>query len=138
MIAHGGEKDSDRITKAKDGFLMKRNTYTLRIPQVFPKPLCMMLSNSIFRPVDLLLNIDAQLFKVDGGSIIHVKVRWSQKLVYQDNEFFLSIPFTFPSYVLPLKNKIPQMEKLLVNVNSGTGTEITCTSTSHPLKVHII
>ncbi|XP_052620011.1 uncharacterized protein LOC111910089 [Lactuca sativa] len=104
LIAHGGEKDSDRITKAKDGFLMKRNTYTLRIPQV------------------------------DGGSIIHVKVRWSQKLVYQDNEFFLSIPFTFPSYVLPLKNKIPQMEKLLVNVNSGTGTEITCTSTSHPLK----
>ncbi|CAH1425409.1 unnamed protein product [Lactuca virosa] len=84
LIASGDEKDdSDRITKAKDGFLMKRNTYTLRIPQV------------------------------DGGSIIHVKVRWSQKLVYQDNEFHLSIPFSFPSYILPLKSKIPQMEKLL-------------------------
>ncbi|CAH1425411.1 unnamed protein product [Lactuca virosa] len=105
LIASGDEKDdSDRITKAKDGFLMKRNTYTLRIPQV------------------------------DGGSIIHVKVRWSQKLVYQDNEFHLSIPFSFPSYILPLKSKIPQMEKLLVNVNSGTGTVITCSSTSHPLK----
>ncbi|XP_076885768.1 uncharacterized protein LOC143535383 [Bidens hawaiensis] len=27
------EKDSDRVAKAKDGFMMKRNTYTLKIPQ---------------------------------------------------------------------------------------------------------
>ncbi|KAJ0523470.1 hypothetical protein HanIR_Chr10g0494211 [Helianthus annuus] len=50
------EKDSDRVTKAKDGFMMKRNTYTLKIPQV------------------------------EGGSIIHVKVRWSQKLLYEGDD----------------------------------------------------
>ncbi|KAI3789852.1 hypothetical protein L2E82_02656 [Cichorium intybus] len=104
LIDPRDEKDSDPITKAKDGFLMKRNTYTLKIPQV------------------------------EGGSIIHVKVRWSQKFLYQHDEFYLSIPFNFPPYVLPLENKIPKREKLLLNVNSGTGTVITCSFASHPFK----
>ncbi|XP_024979152.1 uncharacterized protein LOC112516375 [Cynara cardunculus var. scolymus] len=99
------QKDSDRVTKAKDGFMMKRNTYTLKIPQV------------------------------EGGSLIHVKVRWSQKLQYQNDEFCLNVPFTFPRYVLPFEKKIPVTEKVLVNVDSATGTVITCTIASHPLKV---
>ncbi|KVH92918.1 hypothetical protein Ccrd_005044 [Cynara cardunculus var. scolymus] len=98
------QKDSDRVTKAKDGFMMKRNTYTLKIPQV------------------------------EGGSLIHVKVRWSQKLQYQNDEFCLNVPFTFPRYVLPFEKKIPVTEKVLVNVDSATGTVITCTIASHPLK----
>ncbi|KAI3716379.1 hypothetical protein L6452_23672 [Arctium lappa] len=99
-----GKKDSDRVTKPKDGFMLKRNTYTLKIPQV------------------------------EGGSIIHVKVKWSQKLLYQDDEFCLNVPFTFPHYVLPLEKKIPITEKVLLNVNSPTGTVIACTIASHPFK----
>ncbi|KAM0017545.1 putative von Willebrand factor, type A, von Willebrand factor A-like domain superfamily [Helianthus debilis subsp. tardiflorus] len=99
------EKDSDRVTKAKDGFMMKRNTYTLKIPQV------------------------------EGGSIIHVKVRWSQKLLYEGDEFCLNVPFTFPSYVLPVDKTITKIEKVSLNVNSGTETMITCGFASHPLKV---
>ncbi|KAJ9537367.1 hypothetical protein OSB04_030100 [Centaurea solstitialis] len=107
LITSGDDdkKDSDRSTKQKDGFMMKFNTYTLKIPQV------------------------------EGGSMIHVKARWSQKLLYQNNEFCLNVPFTFPHYVLPLEKKIPTTEKVLLNVNSGTGTQITCSIASHPLKV---
>ncbi|KAI3775145.1 hypothetical protein L1987_49714 [Smallanthus sonchifolius] len=98
------EKDSDQATKAKDGFMMKRNTYTFKIPQV------------------------------EGGSIMNVKVRWSQKLLYQGDEFCLSVPFTFPSYALPLEKTIPKIEKVSLNVNSATETMITCRFASHPLK----
>ncbi|KAI3803326.1 hypothetical protein L1987_31476 [Smallanthus sonchifolius] len=99
--SHGG---ADQATKAKDGFMMKRNTYTFKIPQV------------------------------EGGSIMNVKVSWSQKMLYQGDEFCLSVPFTFPSYVLPLEKTIPKIEKVSLNVNSGTETMITCRFASHPLK----
>lgn len=68
--------------------------------------------------------------------MIHVKVRWSQKLLYQgDHEFFLNVPFTFPYYVLPLEKSIPKRQKVLLNVNSVTESKITCRFASHPLKV---
>ncbi|KAL4560141.1 hypothetical protein LXL04_032290 [Taraxacum kok-saghyz] len=79
----------------KDGFLMKGNTYTFQISQV------------------------------EGGSNIHVKVRFSQKLLYQDHNFCLNVPFTFPAHVFPVFKKESYIEKILLNVNSGT-SHITC------------
>ncbi|XP_050218883.1 uncharacterized protein LOC126669457 [Mercurialis annua] len=72
--------------------------------------------------------------KVDGGSSISIKVSWIQKLSYHEGEFSLTVPFNFPEYVTPAVKKIPKKEKILLNVNSGTGTEVMCKMTSHPLK----
>ncbi|XP_071710851.1 uncharacterized protein [Rutidosis leptorrhynchoides] len=87
-----------------NGLLMKNNTYTFKISQV------------------------------DGGSYIHAKIRWSQKLLYQDHEFCFAAPFTFPAHVVPVVKGNPMKEKVLLNVNSGTDTDIICNSGSHPLK----
>lgn len=97
-------KDAENFANAKDGFLIKGQTYTLKIPQV------------------------------DGGSILSLKISWSQKLLHQDGQYCLNVPFTFPSYVLPVRKKLSEKEKILLNVNSGTGTEVLCKSSSHPLK----
>ncbi|XP_076926622.1 uncharacterized protein LOC143589862 isoform X2 [Bidens hawaiensis] len=75
-----------------------------------------------------------KIFQVDGGSYIHVNVRWSQKLVYQNNEFSLSVPFTFPVYVVPVVKGSAMKEKVLLNVNSGIDKEIMCNFSTHPLK----
>nr|XP_043626177.1 uncharacterized protein LOC122597670 [Erigeron canadensis] len=100
------EKDhTEGVNKGKDGFMMNRNTYTLKVPQV------------------------------EGGSMIQIKVRWTQKLLYQGNhEFCLNLPFTFPYYVIPLQKKIPKRQKLVVNVHSSGDSMITCRFASHPLK----
>lgn len=67
-----------------------------------------------------------------------MKFSWSQKLQYQDGQFCLNVPFTFPSYVNPILKSIIKEEKILVNVSSGTGTEVFFQSTAHhPLKVFI-
>lgn len=47
------------------------------------------------------------------------------------------MPFSFPEYVTPAVKKLPKKEKILLNVNSGTGTEIVCKTTSHALKVQL-
>ena len=75
--------------------------------------------------------------KVDGGSILSISMSWSQKLVYSDGQFNLNVPFTFPEYVASVVKKISKKEKIQLNVNAGTGTEILCKTVSHPLKVHI-
>ncbi|XP_076886872.1 uncharacterized protein LOC143536854 isoform X2 [Bidens hawaiensis] len=75
-----------------------------------------------------------KIFQVDGGSYIHVNVRWSQKLSYQDNEFRLNVPFTFPVYVVPVVKGSAMKEKVLLNVNSGIDKEIMCNFSTHPLK----
>ncbi|KAK6126752.1 hypothetical protein DH2020_039497 [Rehmannia glutinosa] len=72
--------------------------------------------------------------KIDGGTNISVKLRWSQKLMYHDGQFTLNIPFNFPEYVIPAGKKITKHEKIQLNVNSGSGTEIFCKTMSHPLK----
>ncbi|XP_024021682.1 uncharacterized protein LOC112091688, partial [Morus notabilis] len=72
--------------------------------------------------------------EVDGGSIISVKISWSQKLLYKDSQFSLNIPFNFPEYVTPVVKKISKKEKIQLNVNVGTGTEVLCKTVSHPLK----
>ena len=71
---------------------------------------------------------------MDGGSKLSVKASWSQKLLYQDDKFLLSVPFSFPVYVTP-PGKLSKREKILLNINSGTGTEILCKTATHPLKV---
>ncbi|XVF74300.1 hypothetical protein PTKIN_Ptkin13bG0099100 [Pterospermum kingtungense] len=72
--------------------------------------------------------------QVDGGSNVSIKVSWSQKLSYQDGQFCLNVPFSFPAYVIPVGKKIPKREKIQLSVNSGTGTEILIKCSSHPLK----
>ncbi|KAL8171627.1 hypothetical protein V2J09_023431 [Rumex salicifolius] len=71
--------------------------------------------------------------KVDGGSKLSIKARWSQKLLYHGGQFSLSLPFSFPLYVSP-PGKNSKREKILLNVNSGTETQIICNSSSHRLK----
>ena len=78
---------------------------------------------------------DAKLSKVEGGSYVHVNVRWSQKLTYQDHEFCLRIPFTFPAYVVPVVKGTSNKEKVSLNVISGMETEVMCNRSSHPLMV---
>lgn len=72
--------------------------------------------------------------QVDGGSILSVKVRWSQKLLYQDGQFCLNIPFSFPAHVIPVVKNSTKREKILLNLNAGIGTQVLCKTTSHPLK----
>ncbi|XP_051147950.1 uncharacterized protein LOC127263058 isoform X2 [Andrographis paniculata] len=98
-------EDEEKVSSSKDGFLIKGHIYTLKIPQV-----------------------------VEGGTVLSIKVSWTQKLLYQDEQFSLNLPFTFPSYTIPMIKNLDKKEKILVNVNSGGGTEILCQSTNHPLK----
>ncbi|KAG8380177.1 hypothetical protein BUALT_Bualt07G0166400 [Buddleja alternifolia] len=104
LISLDDPEDTDKVAKSKDGFLIKGHIYTLKLP------------------------------RVDGGTILSVKVRWSHKLLYQEGQFCLNVPFTFPSYVIPMTKNLTKMEKILVNVNSGAGTEVLYQSDSHPLK----
>ncbi|GLT41847.1 hypothetical protein SLA2020_158810 [Shorea laevis] len=69
--------------------------------------------------------------QVEGGSKLSIKVSWSQKLLYQEDQFCLNVPFTFPAYVIPVGKK---REKIVLNVNSGIDMEISCRCTSHSLK----
>ncbi|KAH7572044.1 hypothetical protein JRO89_XS04G0191700 [Xanthoceras sorbifolium] len=71
---------------------------------------------------------------IDGGCNLSIKLCWSQKLSYCDGLFSLNVPFKFPEYVNPTIKKLPRKEKILLNVNTGTGTEVLCKTTSHPLK----
>ncbi|BBG98781.1 inter-alpha-trypsin inhibitor heavy chain-related protein, partial [Prunus dulcis] len=98
------EDTTDKEKVAKDGYFLKRQIYTLKVPQV------------------------------DGGSFLSFKIRWSQKLLYHAGQFSLSIPFSFPACVNPVSKKILKGEKILLNVNTGIDAEVLCQSTSHPLK----
>jgi len=74
-------------------------------------------------------------FQVDGGTNLSIKMTWSQKLTYNQGQFFLDIPFNFPEYVTPAVKKISKREKIYLSVNAGTGTEVLCKGCSHQLKV---
>ncbi|KAK7275571.1 hypothetical protein RIF29_16690 [Crotalaria pallida] len=97
-------KDKEKVAKSKDGYFLKSQIYTIKIPQ----------------------------FK--GGSIFSVKIRWTQKILFHNGQFSLSVPFTFPSYVTPSGKKFSKKEKIILKVNSGAATEVLCKTTSHPLK----
>lgn len=127
--------------KPKDGFLLKRQIYTLKVPQVCDN-ICLLLFAipfffSLFSQMAYII-LCLGFVKVGGGSNIFVKVRWSQKLQYQENRFFLSVPFSFQPYVIPVGMKVCKREKIQLTVNSGVGLEIFCESCSHPLKVFIL
>ncbi|KAM3380029.1 putative protein isoform X1 [Capsicum galapagoense] len=104
LIESNDTKDAGLIANAKDGFLLRRQIYTLKVPQVA------------------------------GGSILSIKVSWSQKILYQDGQFSLNIPFSFPWYVNPVAKLSCKKERIWLNMNSGIGKEILCESSSHPLK----
>ncbi|XP_074348600.1 uncharacterized protein LOC141687284 isoform X2 [Apium graveolens] len=72
--------------------------------------------------------------QVDGGSSLRVKARWSQKMVYENGQFGLCIPFSFPTYVMPVESNSIKEEKILLSLKAGTGTQLLCKTTSHPLK----
>ncbi|XVF48867.1 hypothetical protein PTKIN_Ptkin03bG0222900 [Pterospermum kingtungense] len=97
-------KGVEKIARPEDGGFLKPHIFTLTIPQI------------------------------DGGTNISIKLRWSQKLSYNEGQFSLNVPFSFPEYVTPPIKKISKKEKIKLNVNSGIATGILCKATSHPLK----
>lgn len=104
LITMEDKRDEERAFGANDGVFLKPDIFLLTIPQV------------------------------DGGTNLSIKISWSQKLVYQDGEFSLCVPFSFPEYVTPASKKIPKKEKIQLSVHPGHGTEVMCRSISHPLK----
>ncbi|KAK6911845.1 von Willebrand factor, type A [Dillenia turbinata] len=104
VIATPQTSDSVEAAKAEEGFLLKSHIYTLKVPQV------------------------------EGGCKLSVKASWSQKLIFCDAQFSLIVPFTFPEYVNPAGKNVARREKLQLNLNSPTGSEILCRVSSHPLK----
>uniref|UniRef100_A0A1D1Z528 Inter-alpha-trypsin inhibitor heavy chain H2 n=2 Tax=Anthurium amnicola TaxID=1678845 RepID=A0A1D1Z528_9ARAE len=72
--------------------------------------------------------------QVKGGSVLSLEVRWLQRLLYNDGQFSISIPFTFPEFVNPSGKIISKRERIKLNINSGTGKEVLCQMTSHALK----
>ncbi|KAJ4717760.1 putative Inter-alpha-trypsin inhibitor heavy chain-related [Melia azedarach] len=105
LITAEDEEFKENVGKTKfDGRFLKGQIYSLKIP------------------------------RVDGGSILSIKVNWSQKLTYEEGQFCLSVPFTFPEYVIPTGKKVPKTEKIELNVNSGISAEIACKYVSHSLK----
>ncbi|GMI97852.1 hypothetical protein like AT1G19110 [Hibiscus trionum] len=71
--------------------------------------------------------------KVDGGTYFSIKLHWSQKLTYNDGQFFLTVPFSFPEFVNPPIKNIARKEKIQLNVHSGIATGMV-QATSHPFK----
>ncbi|XP_059633265.1 uncharacterized protein LOC132276034 isoform X2 [Cornus florida] len=104
LIAMDEKQDLEKVAKAEDGGFLKPHIFTFTIPQI------------------------------DGGSNLSIKVSWSQKILHQDGQFSLNVPFSFPEYVVPAGKKISKKEKIQLNVNSGPGTELLCKTASHPLK----
>lgn len=94
----------DNVTRTQDGGFLKSNLFTLTIPQI------------------------------DGGSNLSVKIRWSQKITCCNDVFSLNVPFNFPDYVNPAGKRMSKKEKVQLNVNAVTGSEIMCKTTSHPMK----
>lgn len=104
LIALGENDGADKSASVETGSFLKPNIFTLTLPQI------------------------------DGGSYLSIRLCWSQKLSFCDGEFSINVPFKFPEYVTPAIKKIPKREKIHLNVNAGTGTEVLCNTSSHPLK----
>ena len=62
-------------------------------------------------------------------------MKWSQKILFNQGQFSLSVPFSFPSYVTPVGMKLSKKEMIFLKVNSGAAREVSCNISSHPLKV---
>ncbi|MCD7451356.1 hypothetical protein HAX54_011141 [Datura stramonium] len=104
LVAKDDEQETKKLAKIEDGCFLKPHIFTLTIPEI------------------------------GGGTNISVTIRWSQKLLYRDGQFTLSIPYSFPEYVTPAGKKMSKKEKIQFNVNCGPGTEVSSKAISHPLK----
>ncbi|VAI27494.1 unnamed protein product [Triticum turgidum subsp. durum] len=93
-----------KIVKTESGGILKCQFFQLTIPQVV------------------------------GGEDIFATIRWSQKLLYDNGQFSVDIPFRFPHYVNPLPKLFTKKEKIQLAVNSGVSKEVLLLGTSHPLK----
>lgn len=82
-----------------------------------------------------MLNDFFYFIKVGGGEDIFATIRWSQKLLYDNGQFSVDIPFQFPQYVNPLPKVFMKKEKIQLTLNSGVSNEIVLKGSSHPLKV---
>ncbi|KAL2327289.1 hypothetical protein Fmac_020716 [Flemingia macrophylla] len=72
--------------------------------------------------------------KIDGGSILSVKISWHQKIQFSNDMFCLNVPFNFPDFVNPVGKRMAKKEKIEINVNAVIGSELICQSMSHTLK----
>ncbi|CAN4096507.1 unnamed protein product [Withania somnifera] len=104
LVAEDDERETTKLAKTEEGFFLKPHIFTLTIPEI------------------------------DGETYISVTIRWSQKLLYRNGQFTLSIPYSFPEYVIPVGKKISKKERIQFNVNCGPGTEVSCKTITHPLK----
>ncbi|PWZ52369.1 Inter alpha-trypsin inhibitor, heavy chain 4 [Zea mays] len=95
---------SVKIAMPESGGLLKQEFFSLTIPQV------------------------------GGGEDIFATIRWSQKLLYDNGQFSVEVPFRFPQFVNPLPKVFMKKEKIQLIVNSGVTKEILLQGTSHPLK----
>jgi len=95
---------SVKIAMPESGGLLKQDFFSLTIPQV------------------------------GGGEDIFATIRWSQKLLYDNGQFSVEVPFRFPHFVNPLPKVFMKKEKIQLIVNSGVTKEILLQGTSHPLK----
>ncbi|KAI9102876.1 hypothetical protein K1719_023315 [Acacia pycnantha] len=104
VITPNDERDIEKAAKSKDGYFLKSQIYTVKFPQV------------------------------SGGSLLSIKIRWCQKLLYHDDQFSVSVPFSFPSYVAPVEKKSSKKERIFLKVHSGLAAEVLCIGSSHPVK----
>lgn len=132
MIALGENDGTGKSASVETGSFLKPNIFTLTLPQVIISGLHLQ-SLLLFFLISSCLSLTCS--QIDGGSYLSIRLRWSQKLSYRDGEFSVNVPFKFPEYVTPAIKKIPKREKIHLNVNAGTGTEVLCNTSSHPLKV---
>ncbi|KAJ1437118.1 von Willebrand factor, type A [Sesbania bispinosa] len=95
----------ENVFLAQDGGFLKANVFTLTIPQI------------------------------DGGSNLSVKISWSQKIQCCNDVLSLNVPFAFPDFVNPVGKRMSKKEKIQINLNTVTDSEVLCkTIISHPLK----
>lgn len=78
---------------------------------------------------------DTIVLQVEGGCTLSVRINWSQRIPYVDDLFCLSVPFSFPAYLVPPGKKSKNSQKILLHINSGISSEVVCKHTSHPMKV---
>ena len=120
----------------ESGGLLKPQLFFVTIPQVTWLHLLLPVSIGFFLS-NLIKNLLLFSFKVDGGCDISLKVSWSQKLLYKDGQFAISVPFHFPHYVTPFAKIFSKREKIQLNVNTSNGKEVVIQRTSHAFKVNI-
>ncbi|KAJ4755351.1 inter-alpha-trypsin inhibitor heavy chain-like protein [Rhynchospora pubera] len=73
--------------------------------------------------------------EANGGSDIFATIKWSQKLLYDDEgQFTVHIPFNFPTYANAPSKIFVKREKIKLTLNAGIGKEVLLRGTSHALK----